>query len=455
MPARIALSEVLSALSYALDLTDGQPAGHTIRSCLVGMRLGHEVGLGAAEKSALYYALLLKDAGCSSNAARLCELYGADDRVVKPRIRMLDLERPKEVAWGVVRLVAPGRPLLERLRRAGSLVRGGSVTGELVKLRCERGADIARRLGFPEETSLAIRHLDEHWSGRGHPDSLAGRDIPLLARIVAIAQAVEVFHHRDGPRGAIRMVQRRAGRSFDPDLAAVVAGWRRDYYFWDRLTHSDLAAEVVREEPASMARSVSDEGLDTIARAFGEIIDAKSPYTLTHSQNVASLSLAIARELRLDQYAERRVYRAALLHDIGKLGVSNAILDKPGVLDPRERGVVERHPFYTWEILSRVPAFRDFAWPAALHHERLDGSGYPWRLSGNRIDITARILGVADVYEALSADRPYRPGMSWEESSHILWKGRASWFDPAVLDALAAVHEANGGGIPALDPMVA
>lgn len=453
MPARIALSEVLAALSYALDLTDGQSAGHTVRACLIGMRLAHEAGLEPAERSALYYALLLKDAGCSSNAARLCQLFGTDDRTLKPRLKAVDLQRRLELALQTFRTTALGGSLTDKLRHTLGIARAGDVLGEIMTLRCERGADIARRLGFPEESSLAIRHIDEHWNGRGHPDGLSGGAIPLMARIACLAQTFELFNHRSGLAAALRMVRRRRSRWFDPDLADLVLGWRRDYYFWDRLAHGDLASEVMGEEPASHARSVSDQGLDTIALAFADIIDAKSPYTCAHSRNVAAYSVAIARQLGLDAAAQRRVQRAGLLHDIGKLGVSNSILDKPAALDSAERAAVERHPFHTWEILSRVPAFREFAWPAALHHERLDGTGYPWRLTGNRLDITARILGVADVYEALTADRPYRTGLPWVESSRILWKGRGSWFDPAVLDALRTAHE-SAGGMPGSDVQV-
>jgi HD-GYP domain-containing protein (c-di-GMP phosphodiesterase class II) len=201
-------------------------------------------------------------------------------------------------------------------------------------------------------------------------------------------------------------------------------------------------------------RWVSEDDLDVIAGAFADIIDAKSPYTFSHSRNVAAYALGIAREMRLDSVIQRRVYRAGLLHDIGKLGVSNSILDKPGPLTASERTAVERHPFFTWEILSRVPAFRDFAWSAALHHERLDGSGYPWHLSGHRLDITARILCVADVYEALTAERPYRAALPWSESSRILAGGRGTEFDPAVLDALASCRQ-TVANMAALSPLVA
>lgn len=407
-----------------------------MRSCLIGMRLGREVGLDTEARSALYYALLLKDAGCSSNAARLCQLFGTDDRTLKPGMRLVDWQDKVALATATARLSGVGQPLRERFRRFWGIAQSNEVTRDIIQVRCERGAEIATRLGFPIGTAEAVRHLDEHWNGRGNPDGLAGEMIPLAARIGNLAQTVEAFHHTGGLHAALKMVRHRRARWFDPQLADLILGWRDDHAWWERLENADLAAEVVAEEPASYTRWVSEDGLDTVAQAFADIIDAKSPYTSSHSRNVASYALAIARTMGLDTTEQRRIYRAGLLHDIGKLGVSNAILDKPAPLNDAEREVVERHPLYTWEILSRVPAFRDFAWPAALHHERLDGRGYPWRLPGSRLDTTARILAVADVYDALTSDRPYRAGMSWTQASAILWKERGTHFDPAVLDAL-------------------
>lgn len=438
MPARIALSEVISALSCALDLTDGQPLGHSMRACLIGMRLGRQVGLNPDDASALYYTLLLKDAGCSSNAARLCQLFGTDDLVLKPRMRSVDRQNPVMLALQTARTVALGQGLAAKVSHFLGIARRDGVMDEIMGLRCERGAEIALRLGFPQVTADAIRHLDEHWNGRGHPDGLAGNAIPLASRIANLAQVVEVHHHAGGSHAAVRVARKRRGTWFDPALADRVVQWRHEDSWWDGLSASDLPADVISQEPESNARWVSEDDLDAVARAFADIIDAKSPFTFSHSRNVAAYALGIARQLGLDATAQRRVYRAGLLHDIGKLGVSNSILDKAGPLTPDERAAVQRHPFHTWEILSCVPAFRDFAWAAALHHERLDGSGYPWRLSGRRLDITARILCVADVYEALTADRPYRAGLPWEESFRILDEGRGTAFDPAVLEALVA-----------------
>jgi HD-GYP domain-containing protein (c-di-GMP phosphodiesterase class II) len=440
--ARVNLSEVISALSCALDLTEGQPIGHTMRSCLIGMRLGREIGLNPTDSAALYYALLLKDAGCSSNAARLCQLFGTDDLELKPRMKEVNRQNKVSLAIQTARTVALEGGFADKIKHFVEVASSGGVMKEIMGLRCERGADIAMRLGFPQATADAIRHLDEHWNGRGHPYGLAGEAIPLMSRIASLAQVIDVFHQHDGSGAAIGVAKSRRGTWFDPRLVDRVVRWRNETSWWERLDNADPTDEVVATEPMNMVRMVSEDDLDVIARAFADIIDAKSPYTFSHSRNVASYALGIARQMRLDSTMQRRVYRAGLLHDIGKLGVSNSILDKPGRLTKSERASVERHPFFTWEILSRVPAFRDFAWSAALHHERLDGSGYPWHLSGNRLDMTARILCVADVYEALTANRPYRASLSWEESSRILAEGRGTAFDPCVLDALAACHRA-------------
>ena len=454
MPVRVNLSEVLSALSCALDLTEGQAVGHTMRSCLIGMRMGREIGLTQTDQAALYYALLLKDAGCSSNAARLCQLFGTDDLELKPRMKLVDRQNRISLAIETARTVSMDGAIPDKVRHFLGVARNGGVMKEVMTLRCERGADIAVRLGFPQATAEAVRHLDEHWNGRGHPDGLAGPAIPMMSRVANLAQVVDVFHQNDGVGAALKVARSRSGSWFDPSLVDRLVSWRHEESWWERLDSTDPTEEVVAAEPRSEVRWVSDDDLDVIARAFADIIDAKSPYTYAHSRNVAAYALGIAREMRLDGATQRRVYRAGLLHDIGKLGVSNSILDKAGRLTASERTAVERHPFFTWEILSRVPAFRDFAWSAALHHERLDGSGYPWHLSGNRLDMTARILCVADVYEALTADRPYRGPMSWEQAYGLLSEGRGTAYDPRVLDALAACHSAVGD-MTQLAPLVA
>ena len=414
------LSEVLAALSRALDLTEGQALGHSVRTCLIGMRLAEEIGLDEETRTALYYGLLLKDAGCSSNAARMSALFGADDRFVKPRMKLVDWHNRARLAVHTAFTVGQGQSIGQRLSYFLGIARTPNLTREIVQIRCDRGAEIALGLGFPEATAQTIRSLDEHWNGQGYPQGLRGAAIPIVARIANLAQVVDVHLREHGLATAIRTARQRSGKWFDPALVKVLASWERDIEWWYQLDDPDLAERVIGIEPSLDPRQLAEEDLDLVARSFADIIDAKSPYTFCHSTNVAAFAVGIGEQLGFDADTLRRVRRAGMLHDIGKLGVSNRILDKPGKLTAEERVEIERHPLFTWDVLLRVPAFADFAWMSALHHEKLDGSGYPWKIDGRGLDMPARVLAVADMYEALVADRPYRAGMTPGEALGIL-----------------------------------
>jgi hypothetical protein len=188
----VRVSEIIGALSFALDLTEGRPMGHSVRSCIIGMRIAAEMGLSVAEQSNLYYAQLLKDAGCSSNSSKLFHILSADEIRAKRDVKLTDWTR---VGWESLHYalthVATGAPFLERMR---TLVRVAAnqqtESSTLVKIRCERGASIARRIGFPEPVAQAIHSLDEHWSGGGYPDGLRGEAIPLFASIINLSQTL-------------------------------------------------------------------------------------------------------------------------------------------------------------------------------------------------------------------------------------------------------------------------
>lgn len=434
--APIAMSEVLAALSRALDITEGQPEGHSIRACVVGMRLGRAAGLTEEQLGDLYYALLLKDAGCSSNASRIAALFGSDDQAVKPAMKVVDWDNRARMALATWRHTGRTQSLVSRMRYFVGIARQENMTRDLIAARCERGADIARRLGFPPATVEAIHSLDEHWNGGGYPAGLRGDAIPLLSRIINIAQTMEVFLARDGADATRSILEERRGRWFDPVLASVALDLLDDTDLLRSLREAD--ERVLGAEPGR-ARRIDERGLDDVAAAFAEIIDAKSPFTWKHSTNVAMYAHGLGAQLGQDAAMLTRLRRAGLLHDLGKVGISNRILDKTGPLAPHERQAVEVHPVYTWEILRRVAAFADFARPASLHHEKLDGSGYPWRVGGDDLDLPARILVVADIYEALTASRPYRAGVAPEEALRILERDRGTRLDAAVLDALAAM----------------
>ena len=433
-------SEVLSALSFALDLVEGQPEGHTVRSCLIGMKVADRLGLDAESRSALFYALLLKDAGCSSNSSRMSTLFDADDMEAKRKVKTVDWTSLPHAALYTARTVSPEGSLLAKAGRMVQFaVEGQKVSRELIRIRCERGADITRLMGFPEETARAIRSLDEHWDGKGRPDGLKGEEIPLSARICGLAQTVEVFFTARGPAGAEEIAEVRSGRWFDPALVEIFLAEARENGLWGDLSREDPWSEVSRLEPDDRTLEATPERVDLVARAFGEIIDAKSPFTYRHSEEVAKAAVAMGKRAGFGPDATRDMMRAGLLHDIGKLGVSNRILDKPGPLTDEEYAKIKQHPRLTYDILSRVGPFQPIAETAANHHERLDGSGYHRGLAAEDLDLPSRILAVADVFDALSADRPYHKALPKEKVLDILREESDTKLDPesvALLEGL-------------------
>ena len=433
------LSEILSALSYALDITEGQPEGHAVRTCLIGMRLADLVGFPAADRGDLFYALLLKDLGCSSNAARLCAIFGADDRALKREHKITDWSATLPSLGYALRHAVPAAPPWMRAARVAALaVRERGTGREMVRTRCDRGADIAAMLGFSDVTREAIRTLDEHWDGRGLPDGLAGEAIPLGGRIVGLAQSVEVFTARYGVESALAVALERRGTWFDPALVEALRTLRRDAAFWQQVLGPAPRTHLAALEPEEDVRVVDDATLDLIAEAFARVIDAKSPYTYRHSEGVAAVAVEIGRAMDLEDDELRDLRRAGLLHDIGKLGVSNLILDKPDRLTEQEMAQVRLHPAYTHQILGRVTAFAGIVETASSHHERLDGRGYHLGLSGDQLGASARALAVADVYEALTADRPYRAGLPRDEVVAMLRRQSGTALCPEGIEALAA-----------------
>jgi len=433
----VRLSEVVSALSYALDITEGQPPGHAVRTCLIGMRLADVIRLDPEARSALFYALLLKDLGCSSNSARLSKLFGGDDLALKRVHKLTDWTRAADSARYAFHHSLPARGALARAWHTLMLGLKQQGSGaEMTRTRCERGADIASMLGLEPATAEAIRALDEHWDGEGMPYSRPGPAIPLLGRIAGLAQTVEVFHCAFGAGAAYEMARARRGRWFDPDLVRALEELEADAGFWDGLGAADQLHQVATLEPADRVILADESRLDQVAEAFARVIDAKSPYTARHSEGVAGIAVGIAREMGLAADERQTLHRAGLLHDIGKLGVSNLILDKPGRLTDDEFAEMRKHPRYTEEILARVRRFAGFAGIAAAHHERLDGTGYHRGTAGDGLCTLSRILAVADVCEALSAERPYRKALAPEEVFGIMEGMVGPALDPAAFEAL-------------------
>ncbi len=171
-------------------------------------------------------------------------------------------------------------------------------------------------------------------------------------------------------------------------------------------------------------------------RAFSKIIDAKSPWTRGHSERVTKYAILIGRELGLSRDQLRRLEVAALLHDIGKIGIPESILDKPGKLTKEEYEIVKRHPEIGAEILSSIRQFEEVVPAIRHHHERYDGRGYPDGLKGEEIPVMARIIAVADAFDAMLSKRPYRDALSLNSAVKELQRNKGSQFDPQIVDIL-------------------
>ena len=273
------------------------------------------------------------------------------------------------------------------------------------------------------------------------PDTCMERRLSACATSAA-GRTGRIFSRRHGPESARRIARRRRGSQFDPQVVDVF-----DEHAEQVLNGLDEAAtweSIVSLEPR-LSRRVSGLELDQVLEAIADLVDMKTPYLAGHSRGVAQLAAEAGRVLGLAPDEVITLRQAGLLHDLGRLGVSNAIWDKPGPLTETERERVRLHPYLTEQMLAQIPSLASCRQIAARHHERLDGSGYPRGLLGASLCTSDRLLAAADHYHQLTEPRPHRPRMSAESASTQLRREvRAGRLDGAAVNAVltAAGHRA-------------
>lgn len=280
---------------------------------------------------------------------------------------------------------------------------------------CEATADIALRLGLEPPVREALRHPFERWDGKGIPRGLAGEEIPLPARLVHVADVVEVYHRQVGADAALNVALQRRGRQFDPAIVDVLCRTRNVF---DGIDSRSSWADVIAAEP-DLNQPLSDAEVDTILVAFADLADLKSPYLLGHSRGVARLAEHAARERGWVDEDITLARRAGLVADLGRIGVSSGIWDREGPLTAAERERIRIHPYLTARTLQRPEPLSRVGELAGLHHERLDGSGYPHGLHGEAIPPVARLLAAADTYQALTESRPQRAAYGADQAAAI------------------------------------
>ena len=413
----VQLSELLTALSLGTDLGMGHPMEHVLRQSFIALRLAERMGLDAAEREVVYYSSLLAWVGCHVDAYEQAKWFG-DDLALKHEIRFIDGGRPVESAGFVLRRIGAGRPMLERAKLAAGFAGDGRRVLEDIFDNHWRTVDaLMERLALGEEIRSCVGQTFERWDGKGDPEGAKGEELGLPTRLVNLADVVEVFHHGGGVDAAVVVARERSGTQFDPALVEV---------FCDSapVIFAELEAvtgweAVMAAEPA-LDRELSADELDRALEAVADFVDLKSPYTLGHSRGVADLAARAAREVGLPDGDIGMLRRAALLHDLGRLGVSNAVWDKKAPLTAAEAERVRMHPYLTERMLAQCPALAPLAPVAVQHHERMDGSGYPRGLAGDAISLEARILAAADFYRSKLEPRPHRPAAAPEGVEELL-----------------------------------
>jgi HD-GYP domain-containing protein (c-di-GMP phosphodiesterase class II) len=434
--SEVRLAELVASMSLATDLGLGQPQEHVLRSCVLGLRIAEDLELGEDERAVIYYVALLAWLGCHADAHEQSAWFGDD----------IQLRADRHLAESVgarfaLSHVGRGRPPARRVARLGSLVVSGKdAVAAMETTHCVVAGVFATRLGLGTAVRDGLQQVFERWDGKGTPAGIAGEEIALSARIAVLADIVESFRRLGGTAAAVEVARRRAGGQFDPSLAGhvcenadVLLGGLDEATGWDA---------AITAEPA-LAGPMSGIQLDAALEAIADFADLKSPYTTGHSRGVALLAEAAAVRAGLGQAAAAELRRAGLLHDVGRIGVSNAVWDKPGALTETEMERVRMHPYLTQRTFSRSPRLAALAEVAAAHHERLDGSGYPRGLAGGALAPEARILAAADAYQAMSEVRPHRPARSREDAARQLREEvRRGRLDSDAVDAVlgAAGH---------------
>ncbi|MEV0176820.1 HD domain-containing phosphohydrolase [Streptomyces sp. NPDC050803] len=435
MRDQLRLMDLLAALSVATDLGMGRPPETAVRSCLLATGLARALDLPDGQVRGVYLASLLRHLGCTATAAVEARVYGGDELASRSAAEPADFGSAREMlalTLGTGRGTGVHRPRLLTRAVVGDLQYGKTIFRSI----CEAGSLLAGRLGLGQEVRDCLYQQFERWDGKGLPEGLAKDEIVLPARISEVANQALLFHLKGGPESAMAMVDRRTGGWFDPSVVDVFE--RHGSALLREIDAVDPWEAVLAAEPAPV-RYIAGSEFDQVARGFADMVDLKAAYLLGHSAGVAELAEGAGRSLGLAEREVEDLRRAALLHDLGRVGVSSGIWDRPGPVTRTEREQIRLHPYHTERILACSQVLEPLGHIAGLHHERLDGSGYHRRLPAAGIPMAARILAAADTFQAATQDRPHRPARSPAGAADLLaGEAAAGRLDPDCVRAVVA-----------------
>jgi HD-GYP domain-containing protein (c-di-GMP phosphodiesterase class II) len=435
-------AELLAAISLAIDLGLGQPMEHMLRSSLIATRIAERMGLDAQQRATVYYANLVGWIGCHADSHELSALFG-DDIAYRADTYAVDM-----TGLSLLRLMVGhvGRelPRWERgIRSIAFVLTARNQVARLIHSHCSSAGVLSDRMGLDPQVGEALAYIFERWDGRGMPNGARGQDIPIEIHIVHLADVLEVHLRMGGLDGAVDVVRSRRGTQFNPAVAEV---FERDAVaIVDGLLEMDVWTAALAQAP-DRDRILDDDEIDELLRAIADFVDLKCPCSPGYSRGVGDLVAAAARHLRMPSADVTRLYRAGLVHGLGRLGVSNQIWEKKTPLSTAEWERLRMYPYLTGRILSRVGGLESVVSIATQHGERIDGSGFPRGLAGAELTVHDRLLAAAVAYHQLLEPRPDRPALDPHGAADQLrQEARAGRLDAESVDAVlvAAGHRAS------------
>jgi HD-GYP domain-containing protein (c-di-GMP phosphodiesterase class II) len=324
-----------------------------------------------------------------------------------------------------------------------SLLKDCGKAYEITETHCFEGEANVIEFPFIKKRENIIKFHHENHNGSGF-FGLSGNDIPFFSAIIHLADFLDnnfniVGHPIEQKEQVYEYVDQNSGKLFDPKVVEAFKAVTKSYRFWFDLEFYSIDEVLDRIVPEYQV-DLSWGEIEKISRVMVEIIDSKSRFTQTHTTGLVNKIELMSRYYGMDSEKRCQMRIAGNLHDIGKLYVPHAILDKPGRLDEREFLIVRHHTYYTKLILDKIPGFDLISQWAANHHEKLNGKGYPEGLTGSELDFESRLIAVLDIYQALTEERPYRTALSHEKASDILMKmAEECLIDPEIVNDVKQV----------------
>lgn len=423
---RIRLAEVLTSLAVAIELGLGVPAETIQRTALVAVRLARAAGLDDDDVIAVYYLAILRYVGCTTTSHHTSQVV--DELALGELLVLTDEEFLPEFQ----RVVAATRPQLDVRAIAAGF--GGPEMGQHHRNHCEAGELIAKRLELGSHVVDGLTHAYERWDGMSTQQLAHGEGVSLPMRVVHVAWQVGQDSCTRGPADIAQRLQVRSGHALDPALAALAADGIEELV--DDLEEGDLTQQLLDTEPGQ-PRWLSEGEIDRALTCIADFGDLKSPHMIGHSRRVADVARRAARAASMTAADVDVIGRAALVHDVGRVGVQSSLLSKAGPLSRAEHERIRLHSYFTGRVFADSPVLAPIGTLGAAHHERLDGSGYHRGLEASGLSAPARLLAAANHWCSLTEARPHRPAMTEAAAATALSaRAAAGEFDRRCADAV-------------------